>query len=324
MSRTETPRPDSLSVPEMLRIMDVATALRQGRELVDEQLNATQLKERLRERMLAAAKVTGEDVTPEEVDVAIRQYYASLHTFREPAMSVRVALAQLWVSRFEILRACTALAAGVLICWLFFSPVATFFSGPARAHRQVAKLADEVARRSTIVRSITRDPKVGPELDRLAAEADALKIRDDAKGLAALRDSVAAMEEKLGEAYSVVAVPQDTVSGRNKNTVVRYPPDSKGKTIKAYYLFVQAKGFDGKPIPRRIRSVEDASEEVVATWAEQVPEAVYDRLARDKREDGVLNETAFAVKRKGELDEEVTMPGADGKPLARMGRITKW
>ncbi len=292
--------------------------------MVDEQLNFDQLKERLKERMLAASKVTGEAVTPEEVDAAIRQYYASLHTFHEPKMSVGVAMAHAWVRRREILaKAGVLLLASALIWWLAFSPNAILTAG-GRAHRRAGQLSAEIARRAEVVRSLARDPKVAPEVARLASEVPAYRHRDDVKGLETLRDTLADMETRLGEEYSVVAVPQDTVSGRNKNTIVKSPPDANGKIVKAYYLFVQARKADGKPIPRPILSSETAKTKVVTTWGEQIPEAVYERLAKDKREDGILNETAFAVKRKGVLDEEITMPGADGKPLARMGRITGW
>ena len=316
MSRLESARPDSLSVPEMLRIMDVATALRQGRELVDEQLNVDQLKERLRERMLAAAKVTGEDVTPEEVDAAIRQYYSSLHTFSEPAMSFPVALAHAWVRRREILaKGGAAVAAGALIWWLFLSPNARL-SASGRAHRQAARIAAEIAKQAGVVRSIARDPKVEPELARLAAEADALRNRDDPKGLAAVRDAVAGMETKLGEEYAVTVV-----SGANRKSVIAR--DYKNRP-SGYYLIVEARKADGQPLARRIHNDETDSDREVTTWGERVPEAVYERLKRDKLDDGILNETAYAVKRKGVLDEEVTMPGLDTRPLARMGRITQW
>ncbi len=80
MSTVNRDRPDALSVDRILRIMDVATAIRQDRETVDEQLNLDELKARLRERIVAATTATGEEVSSEEVDAAITQYYASLYS----------------------------------------------------------------------------------------------------------------------------------------------------------------------------------------------------------------------------------------------------
>lgn len=322
MTRPDRDRPDSLSVPEMLRIMDVATALRQDRELVEEQLNVEALKERLKERMLEAAKVTGESVTPEEVDAAIRQYYSGLYSFREPKPSLSVALAHLWVRRFAIFwTAWASLAVVAIGWWLFLSPSAPL-SSRGRNHRRVEDLAAAIDRTGRDVRELAADEAVAPEVDRLAAEAEVHRKRDDAEGLEAVRKNLADLEKRLGEAYTV-----GVVSGANRKSAVdRYyrDPGRDSRRIAGYYLIVEARAPDGTVLTRRIHDDQDDSYKDVATWAERVPEAVFERLKQDKRKNGTLNETAFAVKRKGYPEEEITMPGPDGKPLARLGRITKW
>ncbi len=387
MTRLERDRPDSLSVPEMLRIMDVATALRQDRELVEEQLNVEALKERLKERMLAASKVTGESVTPEEVDAAIKQYYASLYTFREPKLTFPVALAHLWVRRVMIgwIGGATLVSAAML--WtLYLSPNArlstrgkthrlaeklavevaghvesvrsTAKGGPlapevarlaaeAEAYRkkddpnglesvrqalngvesrlrEVDKLSGEIADLAETIPALARDVKVAPEVARLAAEAEVYRNKDDAQGLGSIRDALANLKSRLDEEYSVTAVVQNTVSGRNKSTIDRDFPDKGGKKLSGHYLFVQARKADGTVLPRQIYDNELYKDKEVTVWAERIPDEVFERLKKDKLADGILNETAFAVKRRGMLDEEITMPGADGKPIARLGRITEW
>ena len=384
MSRADRDRPDSLSVPEMLRIMDVATALRQDRELVEEQLNVEALKERLKERMLAASKVTGESVTPEEVDAAIRQYYASLYSFHEPKLSFPVFLAHVWVRRKGLLgMGSAALASVALLWWLFLSPnapmteggrnhrrvetLAAEFAGrassirsgalgkamPAEVDRLIAeaevyrkkgdpkglesvrkaldefetnagevdKLKPEVGKRAETVRAIALDKKVGPEVDRLLAEAGVFGKNNDPRGLASVRDALAELDSRLREEYSITVV-----SGANhKSAVPRIYTDPKThQKSPGFYLIVQASRSDGSVISRRIYSAEKEVSKEVTTWAERVPEPVYERLKKDKLEDGILNETAYGVKRRGFTDEEVTMPGADGKPLARIAQITEW
>jgi hypothetical protein len=379
-------RPDSLSVPEMLRIMDVATTLRQDRELVEEQLNVDALKERLKERMLAASKVTGESVTPEEVDAAISQYYASLYTFREPKLSFPVFLAHLWVRRRAVVGSTAAALAAIYLGWWLFLSADSPMTAAGRRHRRVELLATqfdyrekavrsgpfgklipaeldrlvaeaqvyrtkgdtkglesarkalddleagareaerlkpEISKRAETIRALAVDKKVAPEVDRLLAEAEVSGKKEDAKGLASVDDTLAGIESRLREEYNVTVVAQNTVAGANKNAIVRHI-NEKGRPISGYYLFVQARRPDGSVIPRRVHNDETDKYKEVTTWAERVPEAVYERLKKDKLEDGILNETAFAVKRKGHSDEEITMPGADGKPFARMGQITEW
>jgi hypothetical protein len=109
---------ESLSLTETMRIMDVASVLRRERELANRALDADQVQDQLRERLQAAAKVTGEAVTPAEIDAAIRHYYANLHAFREPPRNVSWLLAHFYIRRIwvglGILIAAAAIAAWAL------------------------------------------------------------------------------------------------------------------------------------------------------------------------------------------------------------------
>jgi hypothetical protein len=187
-----------------------------------------------------------------------------------------------------------------------------------RTQRRVERLAAEVARRGDAVKAIARDPAVDDELKRLTAEADAYRREGDPTKLQAVSARLAGLDARLRDEYTVTVVQG---AGR-KSAVDRYFKESKGGV--AYYLIVEAKRPDGSLVTRRIHNDETGKDKDVTTWAERVPKEVYDRLAKDKREDGVLNETTFAVKKRGEAVEVVTMPGADGQPLRRLGQITEW
>jgi hypothetical protein len=110
-------RPEQLSLPEMIRIMDVATVLRKEQEIVEEQLNFDQIKVRLRERLLEAAKVSGEPITAEQIDAAIDDYYENLHSFEEPAWSWDVLLAHVYVHRLTIVKWAVAVVAVAGLMW---------------------------------------------------------------------------------------------------------------------------------------------------------------------------------------------------------------
>jgi hypothetical protein len=110
-------QPEQLSLPELIRIMDVASELRKGQEIVEEQLNIDQIKVRLRERLLEAAKVSGERITSEQIDAAIEDYYDKLHSFEEPEWSWEIFLAQLYVHRLTIVKWGLAIGAVVGLWW---------------------------------------------------------------------------------------------------------------------------------------------------------------------------------------------------------------
>jgi hypothetical protein len=110
-------KPEQLSLPELIRIMDVATELRKEDEVVEEQLNLDQIKVRLRERLLEAAQVSGEPVTAEQIDAAIEDYYDKLHEFEEPEWNLHVLLAKLYVHRITIIK--WGLAIGAVLAWVW-------------------------------------------------------------------------------------------------------------------------------------------------------------------------------------------------------------
>lgn len=110
-------KPEQLSLPELIRIMDVASELRKEQEIVEEQLNLDQIKVRLRERLLEAAKVSGEPVTAEQIDSAIEEYYDKLHSFEEPEWSWSVMLAHVYVHRVTIVKWAVAIGAVVGLWW---------------------------------------------------------------------------------------------------------------------------------------------------------------------------------------------------------------
>jgi hypothetical protein len=309
-----------LGLAEMMRIMDVATALRQDRELVEEQLNFDQLKARLRDKLTAAAKVTGEQVSDAEVDAAIEQYYSNLHAFREPPHDFRITLARLWVRRQSILTwGAAGLAALALLVWLFFLPSGPFNSR-GRVERKIAALSQSIHQHADRIKVVSKDPSVNPDVAKLVAEAVTYQAQQDTASLEKVDQQLAHLEESLREEYtvSVVAAPG------KKSGIDRYFTDSEGKRVSGYYLIVEARRADGTVLRRRIHNSETGQVEEVSVWGERVPKDVYDRLARDRREDGILNETTFAIKRAGFANEEVQMKGNDGQVLTRMGQITKW
>jgi hypothetical protein len=303
----------------MLRIMDVATALRQDRELVEEQLNLPELQARLRERMLAAAKVTGEDVTPEEVDAAIATYYASLHTFQEPKASFRVFLAHVWISREPILRWGTAATAGLLLTWWLFLSASGPFSAAGRSAREIDRLSLAAKRHEESIRAIALDSRAGDRLARLQAEAVTYREQKDAKRLAEVEASLAALENRLREEYTLSVVTDKN----GKSGIDRYQGHANTQ-LSGFYLILAAQSADGRTLRRSIHNSENGKDEVVEQWGELVPADVYERLKHDKKADGILDETTFGAKKRGALDEEIVMKDGEGRPLKRTRQITKW
>ncbi len=312
--------PEDLSLHEMLQVMDVARTLRKEQQTVEQEFNREETVELLREKLLASAEITGDMVTPEEVDAAINLYFDNLHTFREPAPGVSTVLAHVYIWRRRIASAlCLLLCIGLLGWWLFFASTGPF-SKASRTHRAIATHMPEIERASASIRTVSRQPDVTAQVERLEQEANIARDAGDINRLAELQQRLTQLEARLLEEYEV-----RIVSGAGEQSGVdRYLTDSDGTRTSGDYVIVQAKAPDGEVLSRTIQNAETGREERVTVWAERVPAAVYNRIKADKQEDGILNETLFALKRRGDTDEQVVLPGEDGTPLNRDSQITRW
>ncbi len=153
-----------------------------------------------------------------------------------------------------------------------------------------------------------------------AAVAKAENIHDEAQtyiqtaDIDRLRESIRefeALESALNQEYEVVIVGGDE----------RYwKGDPNSPSV--YYLKVEAHDQRGRELTIRIKDAEqDGKEESVTQWGEHVPQHVYERIKRDKLDDGIINNKNFGRKRKGYLTEEVIFAD-NGRPLQRSRQVT--
>jgi hypothetical protein len=307
---------DEFTLAQMMTVMDVASTLRKERITTQKQFNLDETKRELRARLLKTAEITGEKISEEEIDAAIGQYFDSLYEYREPTKGLAIRLAHLYVRRVAILK-WTAVAVGVVLI------VTTFVVG--RRWLQASRLSgliDDIRQQQKAMAAVAvdEDGSLARKVQALVAAAD-LDHKEGALGeLKKTHAELAAMLEQLNSAYEVLVVAgQDRKSG-----IDRYFTDEEGQRASGYYLIVEAHDVNGNVQKMRIQNRETGDESVVAAWGERVPKEVYDRLGRDKQEDGALDERRFAVKHRGELEPEIVMPGTDGQPLQPRGRITSW
>lgn len=114
---SDRPTADRPSLAEMMRILDVAGQLRRQRETAEREFDRDAERRELRGKLAEAARVSGDPVTEAEIDAAIEQYYANLHTYRDPAMSFSVALAHLYIRRGKVLAGLVLIGGLVFGAW---------------------------------------------------------------------------------------------------------------------------------------------------------------------------------------------------------------
>ena len=159
--------------------------------------------------------------------------------------------------------------------------------------------------------SASSDASAKQRADALLADGErAIRDRDralmmqtaaDLKALrtAVLADYVLTIVSRSGETSGVWRRPRDNPQGRN------------------YYLVVEALGPNGQKLALPIRNEENGQTETVEKFAVRVPQATFDAVAADKRDDGIVQRNRFGAKKRGVLAVEYQMP-FDG------GMITRW
>ena len=183
-----------------------------------------------------------------------------------------------------------------------------------------AELERSVREMTDRIRSVARDVAIPQEVERLLNELDAATKQLDLKSLAGLKQRTTELLSQLNEAYEVHIVSgADTTSG-----IERDVPESSGTGLTGYYVIVEARDSSGRALTRSIRNADMNRLEQVTRWAERVPKEVYERIQADLKIDGLLDETLFAVKRRGNRQEEIKLIGSDNQPLSQLGQITKW
>ncbi len=138
----------------------------------------------------------------------------------------------------------------------------------------------------------------------------ALQTGDAAAAAAAAR-ALVAMRKRLQQEYDILVVSRaDEHSG-----VWRIPESNPG--ARNYYLIVEAIAADGKPMTVPVENEEDSKLYRVNKWGLRVSEGLYQRIAADKQDDGIIQERRIGVKRRGYLSPEynAAVPG---------GAITSW
>jgi hypothetical protein len=315
---TSPPKTESLSLSEMMRIMDVATEIRHQRETVEKEFAVDETRRLLREKLLQTTAITGERVTEAEVDAAIESYFSTLYTYQEPKGSLALMLARFYVRRGQFAMISLLVLTLVGTGWWTVRIARTRFSPIARATRQSVRIEKAINLSLASIRAVARDPAVIDDVNNLEQEAKVAREQLDTDQLASLENRLSQLSARLNEAYEVriLADPQE------RSGFTQTPDDQPDG--KAYYLIVSAKNDRGEVIRHTIDDSQVLKPITVDRWAEQVPKAVYDRIAADKKADGILNETLFAVKRRGYPAEEIRLPDADGNPLNRLGQIAKW
>ena len=283
---------------DLMMAMDVVDTLRHGEALVERELSGEQRRrrmiERLREIYTSQGIAVSDRILAEGVDALEQERFV----YKPRRGGFAFNLARLYIRRGRIARlAAVALAAIIVVAgaWYFIAQqadsrreqlqVELAETIPADLSRLAGAIADEANDRSIAVAALVTAED--------GAEAAA---NDDAESARAAVASLEATLAELRRSFEIVVVSRPS----EQSGVFRIPDDNPG--ARNYYLIVEAIGPDGTVLSRRITSEEDNTTRTVTMWGVRVPEDVYNSVADDKRDDGIVQNDLLGEKIRGDLE----------------------
>ena len=89
------------------------------------------------------------------------------------------------------------------------------------------------------------------------------------------------------------------------------------ESAKNYYIVVEAIAPNGRALTVPVTNEEDGRIYNVTAWGIRVPQVTFESVARDKRDNGIIENRILGQKQRGELDPRYTMPVLGGA-------VTSW
>lgn len=296
------------TLDELMLAMDVVDTIRFRELIVERELGQGDRDNALRERLREIYKSQGIEVTDRAIDEGIKALKESRFTYTPPAPGVSRSLALMWVRRGTILGWTGAVLIGATALWggYHYGVVVPAERASENARIELTEtLPKSLAAAHAAVIAEAR-------VDAAKAEANGL-LRDGQTALAAndpagARTAIASLETlraKLVQAYQLRIVADGTTG------FFRIP--NVNESARNYYIVVEPIGADGRTLNLPVTNEEDGRTYNVNAWGQRVPQATFDAVARDKRDNGIIENRILGAKQRGELDPRYTMsvlPGA--------------
>ncbi|GKT10797.1 DUF6384 family protein [Desulforhabdus sp. TSK] len=175
----------------------------------------------------------------------------------------------------------------------------------------LAALREKLAGQRQSLMAESREDAANVQVEKLYADALAALNSGDVQGA---RKGSAALQELYGRLVQEYELRIVSRPG-TLTAVWREPRNRPG--VRNYYVIVDAVTPRGERVVLPITSEEDGTTRTVTQWGLRVDNALYEKIRRDKLDDGIIQNNRFGVKERGYLTPHYLMPTTGGA-------ITQW
>jgi uncharacterized protein DUF6384 len=299
---------------DVMIAMDVVDTLRHRDDLVRRELNEEGRESELIARLRQIYRDQGIEVPDQVLAEGVKALKDSRFVYAPPPASWKRTLLTLWVKRQAYGKG-LGIAATALAVW--FGGYYLLVTRPANLAKEQARLEitetlpKQLRQAEAEVRAIATDDAAKQRASGLAKDAERAIGAGDRAAMLKINVDLAQLRDELMRQYTLTIVSR---AGENTG-VWRRPP--YGSQARNYYLIVEAITPEGQKLSLPIRNEETGAVETVSKFGVRVPQDTFETVARDKRDDGIVQKNRFGVKRRGTLAVDYEMPFEGGF-------ITRW
>jgi Family of unknown function (DUF6384) len=314
MAETEVVPRQPQKLDSVMIAMDVVDTLRHRDDLVRRELNEEGRESELIARLRQIYRDQGIEVPDQVLAEGVKALKDSRFVYTPPPAGWKRTLLTLWAKRETHGKrmgvALALLIAGIVGYYMLVSRPARL--SEQRARLEITQTLPKALRQAHAdVLAIAGDEAAKQRAAALLADGERAVHSGDRTAMTETTTQLNALRVELTREYTLTIVSRPGES----SGVWRRPP--LGNQARNYYLIVEALAPDGRKLSIPVRNEETGAVETVAKFGVRVPQATFDTVAQDKRDDGIVQKNRFGVKRRGVLTVDYQMPFEGGF-------ITKW
>ncbi len=276
--------------------MDVVDTLRHRQQLVERELDSEGRRERLIAKLREIYRAQGIEVTDQVLADGVRALEEGRFTYTPPETTFATRIARFYVRRDKWLGPVLLLLVLLFGLWLSYYLIAVRPAASARA-----ELPEMLQQRYQAIIEVSADE---------AARLQAVQYKTDgeqaleAERFDEARSAIEGMDQllrQLGLVYTVQIVQRAGA----QSGVWRIP--DVNTQARNYYLIVEAVDARGGVLALPVTSEETGKTRIAEQWGIRVDQAVFERIAADKRDDGIIQQREIGRKTRGRLVPEYSI-----------------
>lgn len=288
---------EQASLDDLMVAMDVVDTLRHSQIMVDRELDADGRRKRLIDRLREIYTAQGIDVSDAVLAEGVDALEQDRFSYRPARESLSVKLARWYVDRDRWAKPLLTLLLFAGISW------GGYHYGIQKPKSDaLAALPANIERQYNNISALSSDDDALQKASALKQSAEhALSERD--------YDKAGEYQAQLSGLYSTLEQSYELriVSRPNESSGIFREPDIN-QSARNYYLIVEAVAGNGKILKVSVGDEEDGQTHVVDRWGVRVDERTFNRVASDKRDDGIIQNNIIGSKKRGQLSIEYSVP----------------